>query len=102
MYDTVRRPRSQRVIKTSREAGDTYAFRGPAGSDCGLLREELAHRFNWIWEHDVAQDSVRAIALLDAAATEGAEEAAWVDKGGYVKKVMNVGLLLSFLLMILF
>ncbi|KAF2259427.1 putative salicylate hydroxylase [Lojkania enalia] len=53
VYDAIRRPRSQRVVATSRAAGDTYAFTGPAGGDAVLLREELLHRYNWIWEHDM-------------------------------------------------
>lgn len=62
----MRRPRSQRIVSTSRTAGDTYAFRGPAGSDNRLLRAELLHRFDWIWEYNIAHDLKEGLAQLEA------------------------------------
>lgn len=66
VYDAIRRPRSQRVVTTSKAAGDTYAFRGPGGSDCGLIAEELLQRFDWIWDYKVAEQCEVAAGLLQA------------------------------------
>lgn len=61
IYDSVRRPRTQRVVSTSRACGDTYAMTGPAGNNNALLRQELLHRFNWIWEYDVEKELQAAL-----------------------------------------
>jgi salicylate hydroxylase len=70
VYDAIRRPRSQRVVSTSRACGDTYAMTGPAGSDNGLLREELLERFRWIWEYDVEEGLKEALAQLKGEAAD--------------------------------
>jgi salicylate hydroxylase len=69
IYDSVRRPRSQRVVSTSRAAGDTYAMTGPAGSDHHLLREELLQRFNWIWEYNIEEELEAALVRLQETDT---------------------------------
>ncbi|KAF2749694.1 putative salicylate hydroxylase [Sporormia fimetaria CBS 119925] len=69
-YDAVRRPRSQRVVSTSKAAGYTYAMTGPAGSDDELLREELLQRFNWIWEYDVKRELEVAVMQLQRVAEQ--------------------------------
>jgi salicylate hydroxylase len=66
VYDSFRRPRSQRVVSTSKTAGDTYAMTGPAGSDNGLLREDLLRRFDWIWSYDIELELEVALAQLQA------------------------------------
>jgi salicylate hydroxylase len=51
VYDAVRRPRANKVTKTSFEAGEIYEFAlERTGSDFSKLREELESRYNWIWE----------------------------------------------------
>lgn len=53
-YDAVRRPRSQKVVKTSREAADIYEFKNKSlGFDFEKTREELEGRMKWIWEEDL-------------------------------------------------
>ena len=63
-YDAVRRPRSQKVVSTSRSAGLTYAFRGPAGDNREAIAAELSQRYRWIWEEDMVLQSARAKELL--------------------------------------
>jgi salicylate hydroxylase len=63
-YDAVRRPRSQKVVSTSREAGVTYAFQGPAGDDKEKIREELLRRYGWIWEEDMQKQEEQAKLVL--------------------------------------
>ena len=53
-YDQVRRPRSQKVMKTSREAGNLMAMKDEiAGSDLTKMAKDLQTRFRWIWQRDL-------------------------------------------------
>jgi salicylate hydroxylase len=53
-YDAVRRPRSQRVVTTSKEAGCLYEMEDEeVGSDLDKARENLLARCKWIWENDL-------------------------------------------------
>jgi salicylate hydroxylase len=53
-YDAVRRPRSQRVVTTSREAGCLYELEDEeAGTDLDKVRENLLSRYQWIWGNDL-------------------------------------------------
>lgn len=70
-YDAIRRPRSQKVVRTSREAGLTYAFQGPAGGDVHKIGEELLGRYKWIWEEDMDSQAELAKAILRAEKARG-------------------------------
>lgn len=63
-YDAIRRPRSQKVVSTSRAAGETYAFRGPAGDDIDGIRDELLTRYQWIWDEDMGRQARDAQVVL--------------------------------------
>ena len=53
-YDAVRRERTQRVVRTSRECGEVYELRGEGiGDDLEALAEDVGTRYDWIWEYDV-------------------------------------------------
>ena len=53
-YDAVRRPRTLRVVETSKENGDVCMMRGErTGEDLGKIRETLEERFRWIWDEDL-------------------------------------------------
>lgn len=55
-YDAVRRPRSQRVVTTSREAAALYEFEDETlGTDLEKVRERLMERYNWIWDEDLSR-----------------------------------------------
>lgn len=53
-YDAVRRPRSQKVIKTSTEMSDIASLEGAGtGDDVDTIRESLKNRFRWLWHADL-------------------------------------------------
>ncbi|KAF9892271.1 hypothetical protein FE257_002048 [Aspergillus nanangensis] len=55
-YDTVRRPRTQKLVTTSREAGELYEFQKPGvGDDVDALRANLDGRMRWVWDIDLVQ-----------------------------------------------
>lgn len=53
-YDAVRRPWTQRVVTTSKEAGCLYEMEDEfVGSDVEKARENLLTRYEWIWRNDL-------------------------------------------------
>lgn len=53
-YDAVRRPRSQKVVKTSRDAAKVYEFEDEElGVDLEKIRGRLEGRYDWIWDEDL-------------------------------------------------
>lgn len=65
-YDAIRRPRSQEIVKTSREAGRLYKFLAPQGDDLCSIRDNLLTRMNWIWYEDQEMQVKRAVAVMEA------------------------------------
>ncbi|KAL8821913.1 MAG: hypothetical protein Q9223_000143 [Gallowayella weberi] len=63
-YDAVRRPRSQRVVSTSRAAGQLYNFQSLEWGKFAELRENLLQRYRWIWEHDMREQVEQARGYL--------------------------------------
>ncbi|KAI9866704.1 MAG: hypothetical protein M1830_005913 [Pleopsidium flavum] len=64
-YDAVRRPRSQKLVTTSKTAGQLYDFEADGiGDDEHMIRENLNQRYPWIWEEDVDGELREAKALL--------------------------------------
>ncbi|CAF9919798.1 MAG: hypothetical protein ALECFALPRED_001302 [Alectoria fallacina] len=65
-YDQVRRPRSQRVVKTSREAGRLVGMLTEGvGSDLVKIRQRLETRMHWIWNRDLEKQNAEAVALFE-------------------------------------
>lgn len=61
VFDGIRRPRAQRIVQTSKEAGDLCAFRAPGiGSDMDKIVKNQTQRYLWIWLHDLDGDVSRA------------------------------------------
>lgn len=57
IYDDVRRPRAQKVVTTSIEAGLMYSFLNPSmGEDMEKVVGSANQRLHWIWQHNVAAD----------------------------------------------
>lgn len=53
-YDTVRRPRTQKLARKSREAGIYHAFeKENVGDDFEALRREAAQLYVWVWGFDL-------------------------------------------------
>lgn len=64
-FDKVRRPRSQELVRTSRDAGELYELeKVGVGGDVGRLREDLGTRYKWIWEHRLEDDLAEAMGLM--------------------------------------
>lgn len=64
-YDQVRRVRTQRVVTTSREAGDLIGMQlEGVGGDLEKMRELLSYRTDWIWNRDMAEQNREAVLLF--------------------------------------
>lgn len=57
VFDGIRRPRAQEVVRTSSECGKVYTF---MDEECQGDREKLVanlrKRWEWIWTHDLVVD----------------------------------------------
>ncbi|XXG95391.1 hypothetical protein Hte_001653 [Hypoxylon texense] len=62
-YDEVRRPRTQKLVETSREAGMLYEFE-LEGDDLEAIERNFKARMSWIWGADLQQDLDRALSIL--------------------------------------
>ncbi|KAL7621891.1 hypothetical protein AAE478_007391 [Parahypoxylon ruwenzoriense] len=62
-YDEVRRPRTQKLVKTSREAGMLYEFE-LEGDDLEAIEKNFKSRMSWIWDVDLQQDLEKALSIL--------------------------------------
>ncbi|KAK8125160.1 mannitol 1-phosphate dehydrogenase [Apiospora kogelbergensis] len=61
VYDSIRRPRAQKVVSTSFEAGIIYTWMDPdIGDDMNRIVENANQRLHWIWQHDIAGDLKRS------------------------------------------
>lgn len=51
-FDRVRRPRTQRLVSTSKECGQLFDFEDPeVGDDLDKFKANLKTRHAWIWDH---------------------------------------------------
>lgn len=65
VYDQVRRVRSQRVVSTSRDAGQLVSMRYEGvGEDLEKMRELLSYRAHWIWNRDMVEQTREAVQLF--------------------------------------
>ncbi|RFU30413.1 hypothetical protein B7463_g5920, partial [Scytalidium lignicola] len=65
VYDSIRRPRAQKVVQTSQEAGQLYTFTHPEYSDnMERIVENFSQRFLWIWKHDLEGDAKKAESMF--------------------------------------
>lgn len=67
IYEKLRKERAIRTQNTSRESGEIYEMYSPEYPSFDLIGEHLAHRFDWLWQHDLEQDVVNAKTLLSHA-----------------------------------
>lgn len=64
-YDAVRRPRSQKLVKTSKEAGMLWDLEGGGvGDDLSALERNAIERMSWIWDYDITHDMQRAAEMV--------------------------------------
>jgi salicylate hydroxylase len=65
-YDAVRRPRSQKVVSTSRDAVTLYEFENEKlGSNLDSIKAVLETRYDWIWNEDLPQQLARAQQIME-------------------------------------
>ncbi|KAI2465737.1 mannitol 1-phosphate dehydrogenase [Annulohypoxylon bovei var. microspora] len=61
VYDTIRRPRAQKVVLTSFEAGLLYTWHHPEiGDNMHAIKDNANQRLHWIWQHDLKGDIKKA------------------------------------------
>lgn len=66
-YDAVRRPRSQKVVTTSRDAASLYEFEDvDVGTDLSKISERLRTRCGWIWNEDLPAQLEQARKIMAA------------------------------------
>lgn len=57
VYDAICRPRGQKIVRTSNEAGHLYTLTHPeCGEDITKVVANANQRFKWIWTHDLEAD----------------------------------------------
>lgn len=73
-YDEIRRPRSQKNVVTSKEAGELYDFES-MGDDLPKIEAVFKDRMRWIWDIDVEGEVEKARELFRGGGGGGGEEA---------------------------
>lgn len=64
-YDAIRRPRTLKIVKTSRENGEICMMRGKGiGKDLDKIKATIEARFDWIWYEDLDQQVAKAKAEM--------------------------------------
>lgn len=59
VFDKVRRPRTQRNVKESKEAGELYDFE-LLGDNLDEIQKDFTSRMSWIWDIDLDEEVQRA------------------------------------------
>ena len=69
-YDAVRRPRSQKIVATSRDAAKIYEFEDEElKTDLESIKRRLETRYNWIWDEDLPQQLTKAQGIMGGRAS---------------------------------
>jgi salicylate hydroxylase len=69
-YDEVRRPRTQKNVVTSREAGTLYDFE-LEGDDLARIEPNFKERMKWIWDVDLDEEVRKAKKIFYGGGTRG-------------------------------
>jgi salicylate hydroxylase len=65
-YDQLRRPRSQKLVTTSRDAGQLYDFQKDGILDNPhRIKADIDQRMRWIWEIDMEAHCAEAVKIMD-------------------------------------
>jgi salicylate hydroxylase len=65
-YDQVRRPRTQKVVATSREAGELLSQNIPSvGSDLQKIKQQVETRMFWMWDKDMNEQVQEAVKAME-------------------------------------
>ncbi|KAJ4348487.1 uncharacterized protein N0V89_009863 [Didymosphaeria variabile] len=68
-FDEVRRPRTQKIVKTSEEAGRLYEFE-LLGDDLDKIEQNQTKRQRWIWDYDVDEELARAKSIYHSSSAQ--------------------------------
>lgn len=63
-YDEARRPRTQRIVESSRTTGDIMTGRGEKGLVLSELQKSLLPRWDFILDLDVPKHQAEAVAVM--------------------------------------
>ena len=64
-FDQIRRPRTQKLVATSKEAGELWDLNGAGvGDDPEKFRANTEARFDWIWNIDLEEHLREAKSFL--------------------------------------
>jgi salicylate hydroxylase len=63
-YDEVRRPRTQKLVTTSKEAARVYEFE-LFGDDLEAIEKNMQERMRWVWHVDLKAELERAYDIFD-------------------------------------
>ena len=67
-YDAVRRPRSQKLVRTSIQSGAMLDYEDPDfGTDTERIGRNIESRWNWIWYEDLKAELDQGIAIMREA-----------------------------------
>lgn len=56
-FDKVRRPRTQKLVSTSKDCGMLFDFEKPGvEDDISRVQQSVEERMNWIWDKDIDED----------------------------------------------
>ncbi|MFV5345912.1 salicylate 1-monooxygenase [Acinetobacter soli] len=69
IYEQIRKERACKVQRTSRESGQIYELNSALYPSFEAVGAHLQNRFDWLWQHDLAQDMLAARAALSPVAT---------------------------------
>lgn len=65
-YDAIRRPRSQRVVTTSRETAGIYEMEDEdTGANLEKIGQKLKTRYDWIWNEDLHRQLREAQCIME-------------------------------------
>jgi 2-polyprenyl-6-methoxyphenol hydroxylase-like FAD-dependent oxidoreductase len=65
-YDQVRRPRTQKVVATSREAGELLSQTIPSiGGDLQKIKQQVETRMFWMWDKDMNEQVQEAVKAME-------------------------------------
>lgn len=56
IYQNIRLPRACQVQRTSLESGEIYELYSTEYANFAQIGQHLAHRFDWLWQHDLMQE----------------------------------------------
>lgn len=65
-YDQIRHPRTQKVVATSREAGELLSQNNPNVGGClQKIKQQVEKRMFWMWDKDMSEQVQNAVKAME-------------------------------------